>query len=157
MRAQLAVAALLVWLSVAAGLVKYAERFTTAEGLAFLEANLKKSGWKESKSGLQYRVLKRGPLGDKGLSPNVTSPVLVHYVGKNIKGEEFDSSRRRGRPTEFRPADVISGWTEALMMMHEGDAYEIVVPAELAYRNRKMGQRIEPGAVLHFEMELIQV
>ena len=154
----LALALALCYLSSAVqGLVQHREKFTTAEGLEFLQKNLKRSGWKETKTGLQYRVVSRGPLGDKGLTPNATSPVLVHYFGQNIKGEEFDSSRRRGRPTEFRPSDVIAGWREALMMMHEGDTWEIVVPAELAYQNRKMGTRIDAGAVLFFNMELIKV
>jgi len=148
---------LLAILSAAMALVQYKEAFTTEEGKAFLTKTLKTRGWKETASGLQYKLLKRGPLGDKGLSPNVSSPCSVHYVGKTIKGEVFDSSRSRGRPAEFKPSDVISGWTEMLMMMHEGDQYEIVVPAELAYKGRRMGSLITPGSVLCFELELIKV
>jgi cyclophilin family peptidyl-prolyl cis-trans isomerase len=123
--------------------------------VAFLEKNIKGKGWKETKSGLQYRIKKQGP--KTGNTPNVTSSVLVNYEGRTITGKVFDSSKRRGKPTEFRPVDVIAGWTEALLMMHEGDEYEVALPAELAYKNRMMGQLITPGSVLLFDMELVKV
>ena len=41
--------------------------------------------------------------------------------------------------------------------MREGDKWQIVVPAELAYGRRSMGEHIQSGSVLVFEMELVQV
>lgn len=136
-------------------LVQPLVRYTTTEGLAFLAQNIKKSGWKETKSGLQYRVVKRSSKKD-ALSPNITSPVLVSYVGKNIRGEIFDGSNVRGVPTEMKPSHLIPGWQEALLMMKEGDQWQITVPAELGYRDRKMG-KITPGSVLIFDLELVKV
>ena len=75
----------------------------------------------------------------------------------NKQGEEFDSSYNRGEPTKFAPNQVIKGWTEAMQLMSEGDKWELVIPSELAYGDRSMGQQITPGSVLVFEMEIVKV
>lgn len=119
------------------------------------QANKLKPGVVELPSGLQYRVLKSGPEG--GPSPSKSTPCSCHYSGKNIQGEEFDSSYKRGQPTTFAPNQVISGWTEAMQLMKEGDKWELVIPSELAYGDRQMGADITPGAVLVFTLEMIKV
>ena len=129
---------------------------STPEGLEYLAANAAKPGVVTLPSGLQYRVLTRST-NSLGVTPNSSSLCHVHYRGTTIKGFEFDSSYKRGKPTKFRPSDVVRGWTEALLMMKEGDKWQLVIPAELAYGKRSMGELITPGSVLVFEIELIQV
>lgn len=128
---------------------------STPEGDEYLRSNAKKRGVKITESGMQYRVVKAG--SKAGLSPNETSTCHVHYKGSLISGQEFDSSYKRGKPTSFRPKDVIKGWNEALRMMKEGDKWELVLPPSLAYGNRKAGKHITPDSVLLFEMELVRV
>ncbi len=41
--------------------------------------------------------------------------------------------------------------------MKEGDKWELYIPSELAYGDRQRGQYITPGAVLVFELEIIEV
>lgn len=41
--------------------------------------------------------------------------------------------------------------------MKEGDQWEVVIPAELAYGDQGAGRKIGPNAVLRFDMELLQV
>jgi FKBP-type peptidyl-prolyl cis-trans isomerase FklB len=53
-----------------------------------------------------------------------------------ISGEVFDSSYERGEPTTFAPNQVISGWTEAMQLMVEGDKWELTIPSEMAYGER---------------------
>lgn len=125
-----------------------------ARGKAFLEANRKKEGVKETASGLQYKVVREG----KGRSPKATSTVTVHYVGTLLDGTVFDSSRERGdNPISFALNQVISGWTEGLQLMQEGAVYEFYIPSDLAYEDRGAGQMIRGGATLVFEVELIEV
>ena len=84
---------------------------------AFLEANKQKEGVKVLPDGLQYKVINSGT----GASPSATDKVKVHYKGTLITGEEFDSSYRRGEPTEFGVNQVIKGWTEILQLMKVGE------------------------------------
>eukprot|EP00752_Nemacystus_decipiens_P008296 g7416.t1 len=128
---------------------------TTPEGKAFLAENKLKEGVVETPSGLQYKVLRSGKEGGK--TPLVSTKCLCHYRGTTITGEEFDSSFKRGKPSAFAPNQVIKGWTEAMQMMKEGDHWELYIPSELAYGDSKRSELITPGAVLIFELDLIEV
>lgn len=118
----------------------------------FLKENAQKPEIKETVSGLQYRVIKKG----KGKSPRANDKVKVHYVGKLVSGLEFDSSYKRGKPAQFKVNGVIKGWTEALMMMKKGSKWEIFIPPELGYGQKGVPGTIPPNAVLIFELELIK-
>ena len=117
---------------------------------AYLAMNAKKQGFNTTESGLQYRVSTAG----NGQKPLKSSRVQVHYRGTFPDGREFDSSYKRGEPAVFGVTQVISGWTEALLMMNEGSKWELVIPPELAY-----GARGRPGIpsnqVLKFDIELL--
>ena len=121
-------------------------------GMAFMAENAKRSEVKTTESGLQYEVLKSG----SGKTPNESSKVKVHYTGTFINGDVFDSSVERGQPSSFGVTQVIKGWTEALLMMKEGDKWKVFIPSDIAYGD--MGRSsIPPGSTLIFEMELIEV
>ena len=119
----------------------------------FLKENKQKNGVSATKSGLQYRVLKSG----NGSQPTSNDSVTVHYRGTLTDGTVFDSSYERGEPVTFQVARVISGWSEALQLMHEGDKWQIYIPSDLAYGPRGAGGRIGPNETLVFEVELIKV
>ena len=123
------------------------------KGADYLAANRKKPGVRVTASGLQYKVLKTG----KGKQPKGSDTVTVHYKGTLTDGTEFDSSYKRGEPATFPLSGVIAGWTEALLKMREGDKWQVVIPSELAYKERGRGQTIGPNAVLVFEVELVKV
>jgi FKBP-type peptidyl-prolyl cis-trans isomerase FklB len=121
---------------------------------AFLAANKTKEGVQTTPSGLQYKVLKAG----NGPSPTRADEVLCHYRGVLLDGKEFDSSYARQEPTRFRVGGVIPGWTEALQKMKVGDKWQLFVPSELAYGpDPDPRSGIEPGAMLIFEVELLQI
>ena len=123
------------------------------EGAAFLAANAKKEGVKTTESGLQYKITKRG----MGATPRATSRVSVHYEGRLISGKVFDSSLKRGEPSEFPVNMVIKGWTEALQLMKEGGEWELYIPSTLGYGTRGAGADIGPNATLIFKVQLIKV
>jgi len=122
-------------------------------GEKFLAENAKKEGVKTLPSGVQYKVLKEG----NGAVPADTSVVKVHYEGRTMEGNVFDSSYKRGEPTKFRVDQVIKGWTDALKQMPAGSTWEIYVPQELAYGERQQGSDIKPFSMLIFKIELIDV
>ena len=122
-------------------------------GEKFLAENAKKEGVKMLEGGVQYKVIKEG----SGAIPADTSRVKVHYEGRLLDGTVFDSSYKRGEPTEFRCNQVIKGWTEALIHMPAGSTWEVYVPQELAYGARQQGADIKPFSMLIFKIELLEV
>ncbi len=125
----------------------------TEKNRQFLLENAKKPGVITTASGLQYRVKEDGR--GKGPHPGLNSKVLVHYSGKLIDGTGFDNSRLRGTPDYFQVDKVIKGWTEVLQLMRQGDHWQVVVPAELAYGETGSGSTIPPNSTLIFDIELI--
>jgi len=119
---------------------------------AFLAANAAKPGVVTRPSGLQYRVLKAG----HGRTPKSTDMVRVTYSGHLIDGTVFDQTQP-GQIAEFPAGKLIAGWVEALSLMKEGDRWELVIPANLAYGERGAPGAIPPNQALVFEMELIAV
>jgi FKBP-type peptidyl-prolyl cis-trans isomerase FklB len=124
-----------------------------ADGAAFLAENKKKDGVKTLANGLQYKVLSSG----KGKQPGSDSTITAHYQGSLINGRVFDSSYVRGEPATFNLQQVIKGWQEILPLMHEGDKWQVFIPAELGYGERGSGNNIGPNETLIFDIELIKV
>jgi FKBP-type peptidyl-prolyl cis-trans isomerase len=121
-------------------------------GEAFLAENAKKEGVVTLPSGLQYKILQTG----KGDKPMDADAVQVNYRGTLINGKEIDSSYQKAEPTIVKMNGVIPGLREALKLMSPGSKWQIFIPAELAYGDRKVYQ-IGPNATLIFEMELVSV
>jgi FKBP-type peptidyl-prolyl cis-trans isomerase FkpA len=106
-----------------------------------------------TKSGLVYESLKEG----SGTSPAATDTVRVHYRGTLAGGREFDSSYKRGQPTEFPLNRVIPCWTEGVQLMKPGGKARLTCPPAIAYGERGAGGVIPPNATLQFEIELLSV
>lgn len=122
-------------------------------GEKFLEENKKNEGVKVTASGLQYVVEKEG----EGAQPTATDEVTVHYTGKLLNGQVFDSSVQRGEPATFPLNRVIPGWTEGVQLMKEGAKYTFFIPSDLAYGPQGIPNAIPPHSTLIFEVELIKV
>ena len=104
-------------------------------------------------SGLVYESIKDGA----GESPKATDTVKVHYKGMFLDGKEFDSSYKRGEPTEFPLNRVIPCWTEGVQRMKPGGKAKLTCPPAIAYGVRGAGGVIPPNATLNFEIELLSV
>ncbi len=122
------------------------------EAATFLAQNGRQQGVQTTPSGLQYRVLKQG----NGPSPTAGDVVRCNYRGTLLNGTEFDKSAP-GKPAEFSVGEVIDGWKEALQKMHVGDKWQLFVPPNLAYDMRPPRPPIEPGHMLVFEIELLDI
>ena len=112
-------------------------------------------GWTVAPSGLQYRRV--GRAHPKAPIPTVSDIVRVHYRGTLINGTEFDSSYSRNEPAEFPLGRVIRGWTEGVALMRVGETYDFVIPADLAYGARAMGNDIPANSTLLFRVQLIAI
>ena len=122
------------------------------EGEKFLAENKTKEGVKTLPSGVQYKVIKEG----SGQIPADTSMVKVHYEGRTLDGNVFDSSYKRNAPIDLRANQVIKGWTDALVHMPAGSTWEVYIPQELAYGEREQ-REIKPFSMLIFKIELLEV
>lgn len=93
--------------------------------------------------------------------------LIVHYTGwlyepnaLGYRGRKFDSSRDRGQPFTFKLGEgrVIKGWEVGLVGMQVGGLRRLVIPPELAYGSRDVGNGlIPPDSTLVFEVELLGV
>jgi hypothetical protein len=115
--------------------------------------------------------------------------LTVASPGRSLasNGQQFDSSRKRGRPFEFTvgAGQVIQGWDLGLLDMCPGEkrksperaggrcgrsrkrvwltgwplllAGTLTIPAELGYGSRGAGGLIPGGATLIFETELLDI
>ncbi len=119
----------------------------------WLAEKAKEPGVQTLDKGILYKVLKRG--NQSSPTPNRSSVVTAHYVGKTINGKTFDSSRGGVAPA-FRLRELIPGWIIALQNMHIGDKWEIYIPSEQAYgKSNQPG--IPGGSTLIFEIELLGI
>lgn len=110
---------------------------------------------KVSKSGIYYTVEEEGD----GAQPTKGQTVSVHYTGKFMNGQTFDSSVSRGEPIEFPVGSghVIAGWDETILEMKVGEERTVVIPPNLAYGEQGYPGAIPPNSWLIFEVELVAV
>lgn len=84
----------------------------------------------------------------------------MHYTGTlKETGTQFDSSRTRGTPFEFKlgAGQVIRGWDAGLEGMCIGERRVLTIPPEFGYGDRGAGGVIPPRAWLVFDVELVGV
>lgn len=84
--------------------------------------------------------------------------VVIHYLGTLENGKKFDSSYDRGEPfiTEIGIGRVIKGWDEGVPGMKVGGKRKLVIPPDMAYGDRDLGE-IPPNSVLLFDVELVGI
>ena len=101
-------------------------------------------------SGLEFRIIQNG----YGKRPQPTDTVKVYYTGKMINGVIFDGTSP-GLPASFKlTSGLIQGWIEALLLMREGDHWQLVIPPNLGYGVRgSQDGSIPPNQTLIFDLK----
>ena len=127
---------------------------TKLKGQKYLDSVAKQAGVVKLPSGLQYKVLKAGT---DTAHPKVTDTVKFHYMGMFTDGTEFQSSYKMGEPLTHPVNQLVPGWTEALQLMNPGSKWRLYLPSHLGYGDAGSGSTIPPGAVLVFEVELLEI
>ena len=103
-------------------------------------------------SGLASKVITPGTGKEH---PAAEDTVKVHYTGWMTNGIMFDSSVKRGEPTEFPLNGVIKGWTKGVPGMKVGGIRKLTIPAALAYGAESPSPEIPPNSDLVFVIELV--
>ena len=119
----------------------------------WLEENKVKEGIITTESGLQYRIISSGK-GKKSSDSNIFE---CHYIGKLIDGTVFENTYSTGKPDRFFLSAIKPGMIEALLMMHEGDKWEIFIPSELAFGPGGISKRVPPFSTVIYELELVRL
>lgn len=126
---------------------------TRKEGEAFLNNNREQTGVVVTQSGLQYRIIESG----SGKVPNRDDRVLVHYEGRLVNGQVFDSSYQREKPSNFPVKQLIKGWQEALLSMPVGSLWEVYIHPDLAYGATSPQPSIPANSTLIFKVNLLDI
>lgn len=122
-------------------------------GPKYLAENIKKEGWKETETGLQYKVIKKA----NGPKPTDNMVVAMNIRGELLNGEVFEDTFKSGKPIEVPIEGVVYGFQETILMMGVGDIYEVVIPPSLAFKSDGSGQKIPPNSVLIMRFELVNI
>ncbi len=94
--------------------------------------NRKKPGIKETASGLQYKVEKKG----RGKKPTNNDIVSINYVMKNLDGRIITDSKKtfKNKRVSIRLTPLVTdGLYEGLKLMSRGAKYTFYIPSDLAY------------------------
>ena len=106
----------------------------------------------EPSSKILVKTLKEGD--GAVVCPGAT--IKAHYVGALWDGTVFDSSYKRGEPSEFSLNQVVKGWTYGLAHTRVGDRVELVIPASLGYGGQARGN-IPANSTLVFVVDIVGV
>ena len=126
----------------------------TAPGADFLGRNGAAKGVVTTASGLEYFIVKSGPV--TGAMPVAGNQVTFDYEGKLTTGETFDSSFARGEPLTGDVDGFVPGFAEALKLMRPGDEWIVWIPPALGYGAEASGP-IPANSVLRFRLALHKV
>jgi FKBP-type peptidyl-prolyl cis-trans isomerase FkpA len=85
-----------------------------------------------------------------GESPTADDVALLNYKGTLPDGTVFDQGER----AVFPLSEVVPGFTKAVEQMQRGGKYKVLIPSELAYGDKQMGE-IPANTDLTFEIELL--
>ncbi len=110
----------------------------------------------KTSTGLMYVVNKAGS-AEKAQEGDT---VVVHYTGKLLNGNKFDSSLDAGKPIEFPVGKgmVIKGWDEAFMTLGKGSKATLILPSALGYGPNEVGNGVIPAfSTLIFDVELVNI
>jgi FKBP-type peptidyl-prolyl cis-trans isomerase FklB len=103
-------------------------------------------------NGVLYKVANVGA----GPKPTEEDTVTVSYRGSLTNGFEFDATPE-GKSANLKVSQLINGWKAALKTMPVGSRWTLVIPPQLAYGTRGVGNDIGPSETLVFDVELLDI
>lgn len=124
------------------------------------------ANYQRTASGLYLVTVNTGTGAAVAAGQNLT----VRYTGKFVSAAKentvFDTSIHAATATSpatdgysfvFNPSGFIPGWSEGLLLMHQGDRKLLLVPSYLAYGPAGAGTAIPPNTPLLFDLEVLSI
>jgi peptidylprolyl isomerase len=130
-----------------------------AAAAATPKENVKHGDTTVTPTGLMYIDKKVGT----GAEPKKGQTIVVNYIGQLTNGTIFDANmgptakHKEPFKTAIGVGKVIPGWDEGMITMKVGGKRRLIVPSQLGYGERGMGQDIPPNSTLIFDVELTGV
>lgn len=118
---------------------------------AYLAELDKKPEVQKTSTGLRYEIILKGT----GSKPRVDQTVSIHYTGKLLTGDTFDSTVGRDAG-KYVVSDLFLGWKEGIPLIAQGGKIRLHIPPDLAFGDDGQGP-IPPGALLVYDIDLIDV
>jgi hypothetical protein len=109
---------------------------------------------KTTTSGLKYVITK----ATTGKNPQKGDEVQMNYTGMFLDGKKFDENLNTESPFSFKlgTGQVIAGWDEGILLLHEGEEAKLIIPSELGYGEQGTGP-IPPNTTLVFDVKLLKI
>lgn len=120
---------------------------------AYCDQKATEPGAQKTGSGAIYFETQPGT----GASPATADTVKVHYHGTLRDGKVFDSSVDRGEPVTFALNRVVPCFAEGIQKMKVGGKAHLICPAATAYGDQGRPPLIKPGAVIEFDVTLLEI
>lgn len=99
--------------------------------------------------------------GDGKNFPKKGQFVKIHYTGtlETKKGQEFDSSHRRGQPfkCQIGTGQVIQAWEQGVPQLSVGQIAWFKCSPGIAYGAGGCADVIPPNSTLWFQVELLEI
>jgi peptidylprolyl isomerase len=105
-------------------------------------------------SGLKYIITK----STTGNYPQKGDEVQMNYTGMFLDGKKFDENLNTESPFSFKlgTGQVIAGWDEGILLLHEGEEAKLIIPSDLGYGEQGTGP-IPPNTTLVFDVKLLKI
>lgn len=109
---------------------------------------------KTTASGLKYVITK----STTGNYPQKGDEVQMNYTGMFLDGKKFDENLNTESPFSFKLGigQVIAGWDEGILLLHEGEEAKLIIPSDLGYGEQGTGP-IPPNTTLVFDVKLLKI
>ncbi len=112
---------------------------------------------KPNEEGIYHITTREG----KGNRVKIGDTLIVHYEGRFLNGQFFDSTRKRNQPFSFiygQKWQLIEGLEKGIGQMREGEKAIFILPSELAFKESGSSTGIiPPYTSLIFEVELLKI
>ena len=120
---------------------------------AFIAKYTNKPDVVQLQSGLIYRILEE----TQGPAPTMQNEVVVNQRILNFDGSVIADTYKSGFTDRFSLKEAIPGLQEGLQLMALGSRFEFVIPPDLAWGKRGVGNKIGPNALMVFDVRLLEI